>query len=441
VLNLEKFGTSSQKLYTKWVIDRGFYLFRSAEKINRRTSFLATFQLEYDQHKDAELAYQEAVKSLELTQFDMSKEARAEMFRGGKGILFMFNQHLMGMTYLAFGGFSASKRQWATGVRVLAMSAVLAGTEGLPWAGIGMDLFDLIAKLYKQISGEEYTYSDVRADIRQLYQDLGADPEMFMHGMSRKFGLGPLSALTMFGAPEVDLSGSVGLGYPGSWAQMLQSTEGTPEARWSKMVSSLGGPAYSVLNGMWKAIASNDPNEWRASESAMPAFMRAVSQGARWVEQGGEHAKNGALIYPVGDDNLIDAGYRALGLTPTTLAELYTRNGIVAEAAAYWGKRKGTLLQEYAYAKDSGDSDLLRTAQENIRRYNNAVRDKAVGKSFLISPKSLAVSYKRRRAVIERVESDMAGNKAHQQLYENALRLQQPASELTEQLTTAQWGG
>lgn len=432
---------SSQKFYTKVVIDKGFWLFRNAEKINRRTTFLAAFELEYARTKDAEGAYQEAVKALELTQFDMSKEARAEMFRGGKGVLFMFNQHLMGMTYLAFGGFSASKRQWAIGVRVLAMSAVLAGTEGLPWAGLGMDLFDLITKLYKQISGEEYTYSDVRADIRELYQSIGADPELWMHGMSRKFGLGPLSALQLFGAPEVDLSGSVGLGYPGSWAQMLKSTEGTSEERWAKMMESLGGPAYSILNGMWRTISSNNPNDWKAMESSLPAFMRAVSQGARWVEQGGERANNGAMIYEVNDDNLIDAAYRTMGLTPTKLAQHYSRHGVVAEAAAYWGGRKSTLLQEYGYAKMSGDSNLVRIAQENIRRYNNAVRENGVGKSFAISPKSLAISYKRRLQAIARIEAGMAANKNQQALMEQAYALQQPAGALLEQSNNARWGG
>ena len=413
-------GIDTQRLYTKWVIDRGFMLFRNAEHINRRTSFLAGFSLEWDKSKDAEAAYQAGVKAIELTQFDMSKEARAAVFRGGKGVLLMFNQHLFNMTYLAFGGFSMSKSHWATGVRVMAMSALLAGAEGMPWAGLGLDMFDALSSLYKRLRGEEYTYSDARKDIREMADGLNMEPDLFMHGLTRQYGLGPLSVLSLFGAPNIDLSGSVNLGYPGSWAQMLKSTEGDAKDRWAKMTESLGGPAYSILHGMWMAVADNNPNTWKRTESALPAFARALSQGARWVEQGGEQTRNGAVIWPVGDENLIDAGYRLAGLTPTGLAQQYEQYGMLAEAATYWHMRKSTLMNEYAFAVQRGDGDEIRQARENIQRYNTTVKDMAVGKSFNITPKSMQRSVKMRKEARARVEAGLsaqAGQEALMQQY------------------------
>lgn len=409
-------GIDTQRLWAKWVIDRGFMMFRGAEKLNRRVTFLSAFQLEWERSKDADKAYAEAVKAIELTQFDMSKEARAKVFRGGKGVLLMFNQHLFMMTYLAFGGLSMSKAHWAAGVRVMAMSAVLAGAEGLPWAGLGLDMFDALAQLYKKLRGEEYTYSDARADIREMAEALDVEPDLFMHGLTRQYGLGPLSILSLFGMPKIDLSGSVNLGYPGSWAQMLKSTEGTTEERWARMTESLGGPAYSILHGFWSAIADNNPNSWKQTERAMPAFARALSQGARWVEQGGETTSNGAIVYPVGEENLIDAAYRAAGLTPTKLAQNYEQHGMMAEAAAYWHGRKRTLLAEYAFARQRGDSDEIRQAKANIAAYNRVVAKMAVGKSFKITQRNLAISFKSREAARRRIEQGKAANAAHQAL-------------------------
>jgi hypothetical protein len=409
-------GVNTQRAYTKWVIDRGFAMFRGAEQINRRTSFLAGFSLEWDKSRDAEAAYQAGIKTIDLSQFDMSKEARAKVFRGGKGVLLMFNPYLFNMTYMAFGGFSKSKAHWATGVRVMAMSALLAGVEGMPWAGLGLDMFDALSSLYKRIKGEEYTYSDARKDIREMADGLDMEPDLFMHGLTRQYGLGPLSVASLFGAPNIDLSGSVGLGYPGSWGQMLKSTEGDAKDRWAKMTESLGGPAYSIAHGMWMAIADNNPNTWKRVESGMPAIARALSQGGRWVEQGGEQTRNGAVIWPVGDENLIDAGYKAAGLTPTGLAQNYEKYGMVAEAATYWHMRKSTLMNEYAFAVQRGDGDEIRQARENIQRYNATVKDMAVGKSFAITPKSMQTSVKMRKAARDRIEAGQAAQAGQQAL-------------------------
>lgn len=435
-------GIDTQRIWTKWVIDRGFFLFRNAEKINRRVTFLAAFNLEYAKSKDANLAYDEAIKAIELTQFDMSKEARAQIFRGGKGILLMFNQHLFNMTYLATGGMFQSKAHLGLAFRVLAMSALLAGVEGMPWAGLGLDLFDLASKLYKQVRGEEYTYSDARADIREMVQALDMEPDLFMHGLTKQWGLGPLSFLSLFGVPNIDLSGSVNLGYPGSWAQMLKSTEGTPEERWQKTIESLGGPGYSIVHGIWKSIMDNNPNDWKRVESALPAIARAASQGARWTQQGGEVASNGAIIYPIGPENNIDAVFKMLGFTPTALSAKYEQYGMGAEAAAYWMGRKQTLLREHAYAVDIGDSEAIRMTRENIARYNAEVDKRKIGKGFKLTPQSIRRSIMMRRKAIERVEAGLAANKSQQQLLEQyqALFSQQPQGG-PPGLGSTVWGG
>lgn len=407
---------NTQRVYNKAILDYGFKFFRGAEKINRRTTFLASYMLEYKKSGDAELAYNEAVKASEMTQFDMSKEARAAIFRGGKGVLLQFNQHLVGMSYLTFGGLFKSKREYAMGLRVLAISAVLAGTEGMPWAGLSLDLFDVIASLYKKMSGEEFTYTDARLEIKEMYKSMDLDPELWMHGVSSRFGLGPLSMASIFGAPEIDMSGAIGLGYPGNWAQMLRNTEGTSDQRWAKMVESIGGPAYSILNGMYKAAMGDNPNEWKQVESSMPAFMRSVSQGSRWIAQGGERTWDNAIIHPVTDDNMIDAFYKMAGFTPTGLAKKFSEKGTMLEMAAYYTARKSTLMAEYAYAKQSNSPEGLRIVRDHIARYNAVVRQKKVGSAFLIAPKNLQASYRQRERDRKRVEAGLAARKQQQEL-------------------------
>lgn len=410
-------GLSTQNLWARWVIDKGFVMFRGAEKINRRTTFVAAFDLAFQQTGSFDAAYAEAVNSVGMTQFDMSKEGRAQLFRGGKGVLLQFNQHMFNAAYLAFGGFTLNRQALGLALRTMAVAALVAGAEGLPFAGLGLDIFDLFASMYKKLTGEDYTHSDARGDIRELAQTVNLDADLIMHGMSRKYGLGPLSFMSLFGAPNVDLSGSLSLGYPGSWAQMLRNNTGTPEDRWAQVVESLGGAAFSVAHGVYKAASSDDPNQWKSMDSALPAFARAISQGNRWIAQGGEVMKDGSVIHPVTEANTIDAVYRMAGLTPTSLAQAYELRGLQLESVAYWQIKRQKLMQEYMFAQQQGDAVGLREAQAAIQRYNRSVYQHEVGRQLMILGKSLSASGRERERRIQRIESGMAPTRNLQQIY------------------------
>ena len=414
-------GLDTQRFFAKYVIHNGFYMFRKAEALNRRVTFVAAFDLAYADTQNADAAYVAATKALELTQFDMSKEARAEVFKGKTGFLLMFNQHVTMMSYLAFGGFSLNSAKWKVGVRVLMMAMLVTGIEGVPLlGGLGIDIFDVLKSTYLKLTGEEYTYSDARRDLREVLAEADQNPDLWMHGFARENGVPFLTLASLLGAPDfnVDLTGSLQMGYPGSWAEVARNNELDSKDKLLGIIKAFGGAGAGIVFDLYSSFADDSLDEAKKRERRMPIFMRNLATAYRWKEDGGVVNAQGANVYPIQQDNMADAAFKSLGFTPTKLSRFYEKYGMDSEAAAYWATKKQGVTELAKRAIESKDPEAIAAAKEAIARHNNLVKDMDVGKAFAIKMSRVRSALKAEMKDRKRVEAGYARRKNQQALFQ-----------------------
>lgn len=419
-------GLDTQRFFAKYVIHNGFYMFRKAEALNRRVTFVAAFDLAYADTQNADAAYVAATKALELTQFDMSKEARAEVFKGKTGFLLMFNQHVTMMSYLAFGGFSLNSAKWKVGVRVLMMAMLVTGIEGVPLlGGLGIDIFDVLKSTYLKLTGEEYTYSDARRDLREVLAEADQNPDLWMHGFARENGVPFLTLASLLGAPDfnVDLTGSLQMGYPGSWAEVARNNELDAKNKLLGIIKAFGGAGAGIAFDIYSSFADDSLDEAKKRERRMPIFMRNLATAYRWKEDGGVVNAQGANVYPIQQDNMADAAFKSLGFTPTKLSRFYEKYGMDSEAAAYWATKKQGVTELAKRAIESKDPEAIAAAKEAIARHNNLVKDMDVGKAFAIKMSRVRSALKAEMKDRKRVEAGYARRKNQQALFQQTNNL------------------
>lgn len=365
----------------------GSAFFRPAEKFNRATTALATFRLNMEKTQDFESAYAAAKEATQKSQFEYAKYNRPEFMRGKKSAFFLFYNYTQQFLYLAFNG-SGNKAGRKTALRMWAMMFVLAGAQGLPFAEYILSSLDLLGTKFKRWTGMENPMVDTRRDIRELIDDLGLNPDLIMHGTGRYLGAGPLKALEMFGAPvpNLDITGSVSMGEPLPGLRMNE-LRGNPEQVAGQLLLNGLGPIPNIGLQVWNGVTSNDPDEWKSTEKALPIAFRNVSKATRFATRGMETSRGGAEMLPYDGSDPYHAGEiiaQAMGFTATRLSQKREMYGEQMNTALYWSERRQLLLERYAYAKKTGDSNMMKRTVEDIREFNKVLTNKEL-KPYRIS--------------------------------------------------------
>jgi len=395
LLNKLASGSKAERTFLKFQKAAG-YMFQSAEKINRRVTFLTAVelarknpdakfidevvkqhQLEYDELLQSGMAASEAraflagKDAVRSTQFEYSAWARPRMMEGRASLIltfFMFTQNMLWFIQNSPGS-----------TRYLITLLLFAGIMGMPGAE---DLEALAKFLGRFVFGEEW---NAEKELREFLIQYTDDPDLFLRGASRYgFGLHHLGDMTGIPLPSVDLSGSLGMGSPLPIVSPLIQALGRGGDLNDEIaaVTQEGvGATLGIGLGIFQAMVDtqlplDDPKRW---EKAMPAFLGNASKALRFAREGKERFRNsagqaGPEVLPFDVDNpkhMAEIVAQALGFRSTRLSETWDKVLLTREVEAFWVSQSVRHLQELDRAVANGEN--VDEAIQAIRRFNQQV--------------------------------------------------------------------
>lgn len=279
------------------------------------------------------------------------------------------------------------------------MLFAMAGLQGLPGAEDLFDLFDISKNMFSRLTGWGDPYTDSRTEVRMMMDELGANPDLIMHGMGRQ-SLG----LSFLGMPGFDLSGSLSAGRVvpgvGPTADAIVKGGVDPTKFAAQVGQDVGGAGVAVGVKMLQALTSRDPDLTKRLELIMPSAMRDMSRGIRYLQEGKETNSLGDTLVTFDIDEtegMAQAIGQALGFRPAAITQLQEKEWAQREAAEYYQTRRELLLAQFYFARSAGDREAIADMRSAISRYNSEVpfpimriNGKALHDSYLSRQRSAA---------------------------------------------------
>lgn len=384
----------------------GAYMFGIAEKYNRRVTALATFRMQMEANPNFEEAYNAAKDAIHKSQFEYAKYNRPEFMRGKKSAFFLFYNYTQQFMYLITAGARTPEAR-KTAMRMLAMLLLMAGLQGLPFAEYILSTLDLLGTNIKKWTGMENPKVDLRNDMRELFDDLGMNPDLMMHGAGRYLGAGPLKLLEMFGVPvpNLDITGSISMGEPLPGLRM-NDLKGDPKQQAGQLLLNGLGPIPNIALTMWDGMTSTDPDRWKNIEKALPVALKNLSKASRLAVRGEETSRGGATFLPYDGENPYEAGElvaQAMGFTATRLSQKRELYGEQMSTSLYWTERRQLLMERYAYAVKTRDRETMRSTMEDIKEFNSSLTKPSL-KPYRLNRATLKKSLNTKMRTLEKRE-------------------------------------
>lgn len=393
------------------------WLFQSAEEINRRVTFMAAFRLarrkiangrKWDSlaEWEQEQIYNEAREAIDSTMYEYARWNRPAFMRGRASVVFLFYSYVQNTMYFATRDPGAG-RFWL-------MMLMVAGVQGLPMAEDLLDLLDTLfaqfPELRNRLGMKERGLTDLRTEMREGLTELaGAEAaDLILHGLGRKYGLGPLHLLELTGLPipNVDISGSLSLGdvIPGTGLPRAMARGDDFDRAFVREGTDIAGAPAGMAMGLLEAVVSNELDAIKRVEKAMPNFLRYPLRAARIVRDEGLTDRTGALTHevdPSDPQQLAELAALSLGFNPTEYARQSEKSWAVAEHSRFYTTQRQMLIKAYEYAHREGNDELREKAFSEIQKFNARAPDPGLR----IGPRTLRQSIQnaaKRRALIER---------------------------------------
>ena len=370
-------ATATRHRVLNWYNHKSLWMFQKAEEINRRTSLLAAYRLNrkdgfagaYD--ADAFLAARETV---EVTQNEYALENRPEFMRGKASVIFQFLHYVQNAIFrMTPWGDDSWKR-------LLLMQLAVAGLMGLPFAE---DLLNAAKFLARRFG----IHFEPELEMRQLLMELNVAPDWVLRGAAAH--LGPF-----------DLSFRYSLGKVIPGMEALASNQRFTEAL-ANGVGDVGGAGASVVINAMRAMyeLEHNPDKLKAMQYTTPTFVKYGMQAMSAAEEGGVIARNGALIAPLDQGEILGM---SIGLQPKSKMHAYEKVGYEVEARNYWMARRATLLAAIYHARRTGDREALADTMKHLREYNAEAR--RVDRSLVVTAQTLQRSVANRGKVAAQQE-------------------------------------
>jgi hypothetical protein len=389
----------------------GAWLFQTAEKYNRRVTALAAYELvikkgvpvrdqngkvtgEFRQATEKE-AFLFAQQAVEGTQFEYARFNRPRFMQGKKSVLFLFWQYMQNMLY-----FTGNDPGAARYVMIMLMAA---GLSGLPFSEDLMDIIDFLAKkLNKHFGTDEFLPVNIRGELRTMIADIGANPDLVMHGASRySMGLPFLADAVGLPMPLVDVSGSLSMGRIIPGIEALTRSDAPMRGDLGRAAEAAGGAVASIPLNLIYAIADDNPDSWRRWEKAAPTIVQHMSKALRYSMRGEATTPEGAVIkdFHVPEDkmDLAQVLFQAGGFADTEINREQEEHYMKKDMLTYYELRKRMYLEELAYYHRTGEKKEFQVVMADIRRYNKSLRKLGLAQ-MIVGPATI------RRSLVERVK-------------------------------------
>ena len=322
------------------------------ERMNRRSSALASFRVFYERalqkNKNKEEAYKSAFARAEdfvyKTQYLMTKANLPSMAAGGDvGSQFVktaytfrrFTHNYLLSLQNTFYGKDGKVALDIMG-RSLAYLAILGGVPALPFLDDLMDLW------------EKFFGSPVRSSMRKTMRQIGG-PVM------EKMGMAGIPAL-------------IGIDISGSLKNQLPFVGVTPS---DTVYGVYGGMLQKFVNA--KDAAQRD-DTLRAIEFASPAFLEAALKAYRMSERGATTPKGKIMTDQQGKPIKLDTGEaitQAVGFRPERLSEIAGEHRTMQNVKAYFTDKRDDLYARYRLAKTDEEK---KAAIKDMQKFNMEAR-------------------------------------------------------------------
>lgn len=386
--------------------------FQKAEELNRRVAVEATYRLEMDLRypgkKWGDLAPKQrarvretVIEMLDKTMLEYSRWNRAKFMQGQKSAIFLFYGYMQGI--LSFIATDPGKR------KAILFMLIMGGLEGLPGFGTLLDLLDTLRSQapdrFNELFGLNDEPADLRSDLREWVMDYvhgdTAARDLVMSGVGKRHGFLPLYPLKALGVdvPEVDISGSLGMGriVPQTDTLRRAAVTGDGALAWQGVLEAFAGPVGQQASGMLEAMLTNDIDTWKRLERGMTTAGKALSKGIRRQERGGETSNITDVTTPTTTGENVAQG---LNFSPTRVAQASATSWQVRERALWLtGRRRALLDQIEREIRDAGSRGVEFTAvskatNDELGRFN----ERAPGK-YKLTKTSIS------RALTDRMKS------------------------------------
>lgn len=388
------------------------WMFQQAEKTNRRIAFRAGWKLaiaqpqnafvletirlnqrryyelqsDYGMTPEEAAAFMVAKRAVLATQFEYSSYARPELMRGWRAPVLMFYQFTFNMLW--------NFRYSPGGAKMLLVYLLMGGLMGLPFMENINDLVQFIARKLGMELDPEY-------EVRKVLTDLGSEhPDVWLNGISRYgMGLGFIGNMLGLPIPSVDLSGSFSFGnvVPGLSAV---GSPGDFEDKFYQAGTDIVGAAFGVGMTMLKAANSDNPDEFKQWERAMPSAIRGMMKARRWVDQGAEKDRNGVAVVnfnTTDTEQVLEIMAQALSFPITRVTQKWDELSVQNERILFYKLERTTLLQSLNHARANHDQEAQARARKAIRDFNSSVPNGKLKLNGMTIAKSWQSYLQRRR--------------------------------------------
>ena len=344
-------------------------LFHNAERFNREVMAMSSFRAAMEKRKgyaDQNLAFAEAVADAkDVTQramFDYSSANKPRYFQNPVArVVLQFKQFPQQMTFFLthnainmFKGMDESTRREARArfVGTMGMAAIMAGGTGIWGFSTVASIINAVVNGLKDEDDEEVFDFELEF-VNWAVETFGAN-------MGTLITRGAANALT-----GLDVASRVKL--DDMWFRDSRKNQDEVEALQTFLVDLLGPTIGLAVNVAEARKLWNEGNGDRALEMIAPAFIKNPLVAARYAAEGVNTRSGDPLMEDVSPFHLMA---QSLGLRSAELSEIQFYNTNIKGQEQAILKQRQNLLNLYALAFMSNDSDTLDTAYDNIDKFN-----------------------------------------------------------------------
>jgi len=315
-------------------------IFSVTEVLNRKTSAIAAFQIAKINGKDYAEAKQAAIEAIDATQGVYNKGNRPEWARGVTGAtLFTFKQ--FSVMYLELFMRLPAKQKLV----MLGMLMLMAGAEGLPFAGDLEDLIDTFGQWFG------YSTNSKRAFKEFADKTLGKDVSRFMREGISAFA--PIDVQGRLGAQNL---------IPGTAILKQSSTDKTRD------ITEFFGPAGGLVTAVGDALALFAKGELaRGAKALASRAIQGVATGVEMAATGQATDKYGRKTF---DTTPVEALYKGIGFNPSRMAEESRTKSNMMQDKKLFEVRKDEIVTQWAQAIIAKDAAGKQDAIAKWRRWN-----------------------------------------------------------------------
>ena len=388
--------------------------FHAAEKYNRETTFMASFDMAYRKYIDKgytkEKAYEAALDDardlVQSTMFNYNTINKPRYFRGDfRNVILQFKQYPQHMTVLMFRTFQqgwrsgmdaemakykeqiakspadiqpkliadkeAELKQMAKEAKeqfmgMMGMTFLFSGMSGLPLFFI----FEAVANAFQAVFGDDDEFFDV--------------DNWFKNWCNRTFGgfVGDsISRGLLSQATGLNFADRMSVNLNDMWFPDVKKSNDEVQYMQNVMTNLLGPTAGAFLNYGEALKRYNDGHTERAVEAIMPAAIKNVMVGTRYLVEGKALTLKGAEL----DSNVLpgEALAQMLGFTPEKITQKQKATIEAKGVEQAILNRHTDLVNAFFMAVDSSDADMLERVVEKIGKFNSTNPGNAISPDAL----------------------------------------------------------